>query len=238
MKMKFLSALVLAGGVAFAAFTTTTAIADQPGKAATGEPGKKEHSEGKKGKENNKEKAAASAGAEIGKPAPSFELKDLSGKTVKLADFKGKIVVLEWFNPECPFVVKHHKVNPTFRTLNEEFKSKDVVFLAINSSAKGKQGHGLELNKEKASEFKIEYPILLDESGTVGQAYGARTTPHCFVINKDGVLVYKGAIDDNNDRKEAGKTNYVKVALDAVLAGKPVEKTETRPYGCSVKYGE
>lgn len=179
--------------------------------------------------------------AEVGEPgsmAPSFELKDLDGKTVKLSDFKGKVLVIEWYNPECPFIVKHHKTFPTFNNLHEEYKSRDVAFVAINSSAKGKQGHGIEMNKQKAAEFKLPFPVLIDESGEVGKAYGAKTTPHVFVIDADGKIAYNGAVDNNKSPSKAGDKNYVKMALDEVLAKKPVTTAKTDPYGCSVKYAK
>jgi peroxiredoxin len=142
---------------------------------------------------------------------------------VKLEDFKGKIVVLEWFNPECPFVKKHHELNTTMVDTAAKYKDKDVVWLAINSGAEGKQGAGKDVNEQARKDWKLTYPVLLDESGTVGKAYGAKTTPHMFVINKDGVLVYAGAIDDNTDPKTVGKTNYVANAIEATLKGETRE---------------
>ncbi|MFN0010274.1 MAG: redoxin family protein [Phycisphaerales bacterium] len=177
--------------------------------------------------------------AVVGETAPNFTLKDLDGKDVNLAEIgKDKVVVLEWFNPECPFVVKHHKKNPTFANLYKEFSPKGVVFLAINSGAAGKEGAGLDKSKEGKKEFGIQYPVLLDEAGDVGRTYGAKTTPHMFVIAKDGTIAYAGAIDNNTDAGKAGDINYVKNALDEVLAGKAVTTKETKPYGCSVKYGK
>lgn len=227
---KALAALLIAGSLAIGGFVSTQAFAEPP----TDQPAQKE---AKKEKKDKKEKKQDSA-AKIGEAAPAFELTDTDGKTVKLEDFKGKIVVLEWFNPECPLIVKHHKVNTTFNTLHEEYNSKNVVFLAINSSSKGKQGHGKELNSKMKNEYKMAYPILLDEDGKVGKAYGAKTTPHCFVIDTTGKLVYAGAIDNNRDTTKAGDKNYVKMALDEVIAGKPVTTSETKPYGCSVKYAD
>jgi len=112
-----------------------------------------------------------------------------------------------------------------------------VVWLAINSGGPGKQGNGLERNQKAIEEYEIVYPVLLDESGEVGQAYGAKTTPHMFIIGLDGVVVYEGAIDDKPDTKDLGETNYVKNALGQMEAGKAVSPAETKPYGCSVKYG-
>ena len=110
-----------------------------------------------------------------------------------------------------------------------------VVWLAINSGAPGKQGNGLERNQKAATEYKMEYPILLDESGTVGKLYGAKTTPHMFVISK-GTIVYEGAIDDRPDTEAPGKNNYVRAALQQLGAGKTIDPAQTKPYGCSVKY--
>lgn len=227
--LNVLAGIVVAGGIAFGvAYTPAQA---QPGSSTGGS--KMQSHEGKK-----KDEKHAEAAAKVGEAAPAFTLTDLDGKTVKLSDFSDKVVVLEWFNPECPFVVKHHdeaKKNMTFNKLYDEYNSKGVVFLAINSSASGKQGNGKELNIKKKAEYKMQYPVLLDESGEVGRTYGAKTTPHCFVINK-GTLVYKGAIDNNQNIDKAGDKNYVKNALDEVLAGKAVTEAETKSYGCSVKY--
>ena len=182
--------------------------------------------------------SAAPAAIEIGAPAPDFTLKDTEGKEHRLSEYvaQGKTVVLEWFNPDCPFVKKHHEKNRTMVETYDAFKGKNVVWLAINSGAAGKQGYGLEHNREAKQKYGMEYPVLLDEDGTAGRAYGAKTTPHMFVISK-GNVVYAGAIDDNPTPATLGTTNYVAKALDAVVAGKPVEVAQTKSYGCSVKYG-
>jgi peroxiredoxin len=186
-------------------------------------------------KEQKKDTGATAAGAKIGHAAPAFTLTSADGKTVNLSDFKGKIVVLEWFNPECPVVVGHYKAG-TFKTLTDKYASnKDVVFLGINSGGKGQQGYGKDLNAKMAKEWNITHPILLDEDGKVGKAYGAKTTPHMFVINKDGNLAYMGAIDDGKPGAP-GKTNYVAAALDSLIKGETVATPETKSYGCSVKY--
>jgi peroxiredoxin len=174
--------------------------------------------------------------AKVGEAAPNFKLSCTDGKEVTLESLKGKIVVLEWFNPDCPFVVKHHKTHSTFKDLAAKYKGKEVVMVAINSSAEGKQGSGKERNAKAKTDFKVEYPILLDTDGKVGRMYGARTTPHMYVIDAKGVLAYAGAIDDDNSVDTAGKTNYVANAVDALLKGESVAKSETKPYGCSVKY--
>ncbi|MEM6531133.1 MAG: thioredoxin family protein [Myxococcota bacterium] len=180
--------------------------------------------------------AEARADAAVGKQAPSFSLKDVNGKEFSLADYKGKKVVIEWFNPDCPFVKYSHTDGP----LKDQAASAedDTVWIAINSGAPGKQGAGAERNKKAIGEYKMNYPVLLDESGKVGKSYGARTTPHVFVVNEKGVLEYAGAIDNAPFGKAKGaKVNYVDKALGNMSAGKPVDPQQTKPYGCSVKYG-
>lgn len=185
--------------------------------------------------------ALPAAALTVGEAAPDFTLTDLEGKTHQLADYlkAGKTVVLEWYNPGCPFIVKHHQTHKTMNETAAAVADKGVVWLAINSGAPGKQGHGLELNQKAAKDFALSFPLLLDESGAVGKAYGAKTTPHLYVISADGKLRYQGAIDDApNPGGPVGETNYAAAALEAVLAGKPVATAETRPYGCSVKYAD
>ena len=179
--------------------------------------------------------------ADVGRPAPDFTLKDLDGHAVKLSDSLGKIVVLEWFNPGCPFVNKTHTVGQ-LKGLADREMAKGVVWLAINSAAPGKQGYGVDVNRAAKEKFKLSHPILLDESGAVGHAYGAAHTPHLFVIDTKGVLVYAGAIDNSPDGEGESPTNgtlvnYVEQALDAVRTGKPVATPRTEAYGCGVKYG-
>lgn len=191
-------------------------------------------------KKDEKKADKTEALAKVGSLAPTFKLKDTDGTEHDIAKYiaEGKIVVLEWFNPDCPFVKKHHELNTTFTDLHKKYESKGVVFLAINSGAAGEQGNGLDRNKKAKADYKIAYPILLDESGDIGRVYGAKTTPHMYVINKDGILAYAGAIDDDKDAKRPGKTNYVAKALDEILAGKKVETSTTDSYGCPVKYGK
>ena len=177
----------------------------------------------------------------VGSPAPDFTLKDLDGKEVSLASFKGKTVVLEWFNPGCPFVKKSHAVGSLVDTA-QRHTANGVVWLAINSGAPGKQGHEVKLNVDSAKTWKMAHPVLRDESGTVGKAYGATNTPHMFVIDPNGIVVYGGAIDNSPDGEKQSPTdgklvNYVDAALSALAAGKPVEMHDTRAYGCGVKYG-
>jgi peroxiredoxin len=183
---------------------------------------------------------AALASASVGAPAPDFELPDLDGKLVKLSSFRGKTIVLEWFNPGCPYVKASHNKGSLVDTAAKHGKA-GVVWLAINSGAPGKQGHGVETNREAKTSFKLDHPVLLDESGRVGRAYAAARTPHLYVIDKAGVLVYRGAIDNSPDGEGDSPTggklvNYVSAALADIEAGKPVATPETEAYGCSVKY--
>jgi peroxiredoxin len=183
--------------------------------------------------------ASAQTTAELGKPAPAFELKDTSGKTVKLADYRGKTVVLEWFNSGCPFVKYAHGEGPLKDQAKRPGAARaDVVWLAINSSASGKQGHGVEVNKQAAAEWKMTHPLLIDESGAVGRMYGAKTTPHMYVIDASGKLVYRGALDNApmGRSSDAQPVSYVQAALDDLAAGRAVRTAETQSYGCSVKY--
>ena len=184
----------------------------------------------------------AFAGAELGKPAPDFTLKDVDGKEVKLSSFKGKTVVLEWFNPECPYVKASHTKGSLVDTAKKQQKN-GIVWLSINSGAAGKQGAGAEKSKEGAKGFAMENPILVDEAGTVGKEYGATNTPHLFVIDAKGVLAYRGAIDNSPDGEgqspEGGKlVNYVDAALEDLAAKRAVKTPDTKAYGCSVKYAK
>jgi len=181
------------------------------------------------------------AHAEIGKPAPDFSLPDLDGKEVSLSSLKGKVVVLEWWNPGCPFVNKSHEKGGLVG-LAKKHAANGVVWLAINSSAPGKQGYEVTDNIEKKKKFGLDHPILRDPAGTVGHQYGATNTPQMFVIAKDGTLVYAGAIDNSPDAEgespQGGKlVNYVDSALDDLGANRPVKTPTSKAYGCSVKYG-
>jgi peroxiredoxin len=185
--------------------------------------------------------AQAPATAAVGKPAPAFALKDLAGKEVSLAAHKGKIVVLEWINPGCPFVKKAHTAGSLVDAAQRHAKA-GVVWLAINSGAPGKQAAEPAANAEAAKVWSLAHPILLDPTGAVGRAYGATNTPHMFVIDKAGVLVYAGAIDNSPDGEgkspEGGKlVSYVDAALADLAAGRPVRTASTKAYGCTVKYG-
>lgn len=183
--------------------------------------------------------AAKDTVASVGQPAPDFAVVDSMGKTHKLSDYKGKTVVLEWLNYGCPFVKKQYNTK-AMQTLQKEYGAKGVVWLSVISSAQGKQGNYPAdkinaMNKERDGHAAA---ILLDYDGTVGKLYDARTTPDMFVIDPKGVLDYSGAIDDtpSTDPEDVPDTNYVREALDAVLAGKPVETSYTKSYGCGVKY--
>jgi peroxiredoxin len=176
--------------------------------------------------------------AEAGQLAPDFTLTDLEGKEHNLHTYlaAGNVVVLEWFNPDCPFVQKHHQKTKNMAETRASFEGKKVVWLAINSGAEGKQGGGHKRNAAAVEEFKVPYPLLLDESGEVGKMYGAKTTPHMYVISAEGVLEFKGPIDDMPDVATIGKTNYVLETVNQLLAGKKVEPKDLKSYGCSVKY--
>ena len=176
----------------------------------------------------------------VGTNAPDFSVADSKGKTQSVSQYKGKYVVLEWFNPGCPFVKKHYG-SGNMQKLQEEFTGKGVVWLTVDSSAPGKQGH---LTADEANAIMAEWKtkqtaLVLDPDGTAGQTYGAKNTPHMFVINPEGRIVYEGAIDSRNSANAAdipSATNYVKVALEESLSGKTVSNPITKPYGCSVKY--
>lgn len=184
--------------------------------------------------------APAEVQAEVGKKAPGFTLPDLDGKPISLSKFKGKFVVLEWFNDGCPFVKKHYNTG-NMPELQKEFTKKGVVWLTICSSAEGKQGHHTVAEfKDILKNWKAQPShFLVDGDGTVGHEYGAKTTPDMYILDKEQNLVYAGAIDDKPDTDvESVKTakNYVRAALDEVMAGKQVATASTRSYGCSVKY--
>jgi len=170
--------------------------------------------------------------AEVGAAAPDFQLMNQDGKPVKLSDSDGKIRVLEWLNPDCPFVKRHYKAK-TMKRLAEVYGAKGVVWLTINST----HYMGQEDNAKFRKEHELPYPILTDADGTVGHLYDARTTPHMYIVDADGMLVYNGAIDDDpRGNKDGDPVNYVAKALDELIAGSEVSTPETKPYGCSVKY--
>ncbi len=170
---------------------------------------------------------------EAGRPAPPFELNSFDGKTVRLSDYRGKTVVLEWLNFECPFSLYHYKTVKTMANLAKKYKGKNVVWLAINSTSHITQ----QANIDFAKEHKLAYTILDDRSGKVGHAYGAQTTPHMYIINPRGRIVYEGAIDNAPmGRAKDSVINYVNEALAGLTTGKAISTARTKPYGCSVKY--
>lgn len=178
--------------------------------------------------------------ARVGKPAPDFTLKDSNGKEHSLKDYAGKYVVVEWVNFDCPFVKKHYSTG-NMQALQEKYTGKGVVWLSVNSSAAGKQGNFEPAKINELIKERKAHPTayLLDSDGTVGHKYGAKATPHMFIVNPKGVLAYAGAIDDKDttdaeDVKSA--KNYVAQALDQALAGKKIATASTKAYGCSVKY--
>jgi peroxiredoxin len=184
--------------------------------------------------------APITVAAGIGKPAPDFTLNDLDGHSVHLADKRGSVVVLEWFNPQCPFVNKAH-IKGSLRDAASRHTAAGVVWLGIDSAAPGKQGYEPEAIRAAIQRFGLGHPILRDESGAVGRAYGATNTPHMFVIDKGGTLIYEGAIDNSPDAEgespQGGSlVNYVDAALDDLAAGRPVRTPRTQAYGCGVKY--
>lgn len=179
------------------------------------------------------EHGGGGSNAEVGKPAPDFTLESTDGTEYKLSDFKGKIVVLEWINHECPVVNRCHKNNVMADTM-AKFKDKPVVWLAVDSSYFCMDK--LDNVKKWIQAEKIDYPYLLDPKGKVGHLYEAKTTPHMFVIDKNGVLAYAGAIDDDPYGKKDNSSNYVAEAVDALLNGSAVATATTKSYGCSVKY--
>ena len=178
--------------------------------------------------------------AKLNEQAPNFKLMDSNGKEHSLSDFKGKLIVLEWINYECPFVKKHYD-SKNMQTLQEKYTKQGLIWLTICSSAESKQGNFTndEINRRSKKHGAKFTAYLVDSDGKVGKMYGAKTTPHMYIINKDGKLVYAGGIDDKastdlEDIKCA--KNYVSLALDELLAGKNVSVQSSKPYGCSVKY--
>ena len=186
--------------------------------------------------------APASAAPVVGQAAPNFKAADIDGKPVSLSDFSGKTVVLEWNNPECPFVKKHYGSGNMQKA--QAAAAKDgVVWLSINSSAPGKQGHmdGAQAKAFVAQAGARPTAYLLDPRGVLGKLYDAKTTPHMYIVNKAGTLVYAGGIDDRPTPRPAdinGARNHVLAALSEIKAGKKVSVAASRPYGCAVKYSD
>jgi peroxiredoxin len=172
--------------------------------------------------------------ADSDKKAPDFTLSTFDGKPVKLSDYRGKTVVLEWMNTECPFSMYHYATKPTMVELAKKYMNQNVVWLTINSTSHTTP----QANLSFAKQYKIQSPILDDRSGKVGKAYGAKTTPHIFIVNARGNIVYDGAIDNAPVGKVEGDeyVNYVDKALSEIIGGKSVSISKTKSYGCSVKY--
>ena len=177
---------------------------------------------------------------EPGDVAPDFSLKDSKDTLQKLSSYAGKFVVLEWMNPDCPFVKKHYS-GGNMQSLQKKYTGKGVIWLSIISSAPGKQGYctGPQAEAHRKDQKASPTAVLLDPSGEVGQTYGAKTTPHIFILNPEGKVIYAGAIDSlrsTNSADCARADNYIRETLDAALAGQPVPHPSTQPYGCGVKY--
>ena len=182
----------------------------------------------------------AAFAASAGQAAPDFSVTDSTGKAVHLSDYKGKFVVLEWTNPECPFVRKHYD-SANMQTLQKEWGAKDVVWLSVISTSRSSFEYmtGAQMNSWMQSQGAAQKAVLIDGDSATGRQYAAKTTPHMFVVDPKGQIVYAGAIDDKRSaRPEDVKTssNYVRLALSEAMAGKPVSTPNTTPYGCSVKY--
>ena len=185
--------------------------------------------------------ASAALAVETGKPAPDFTGTDINGKTVKLSDYKGKIVVIESYNSDCPFCNNHYKTG-AMQELEKDMAAKGVVWLIVNSVNPNNPSHRTpEQAKQEIADKKIIATAWIDDSsGAVGHLYDMKTTPHMFVVDKTGTLVYDGAIDNQPDPQHDPRTarNYVRESVDALLAGKPAPVAQTKPYGCSVKYAD
>lgn len=183
---------------------------------------------------------SAAAAPSVGQPSPSFSATDSSGKTVSLSDFKGKFVVLEWTNDGCPFVKKHYG-SGNMQSLQKQATNDGAVWLSVISSAPGKQGHVDGAQADALTREREAHPtrVLLDPSGDVGRLYGAKTTPHMFIVDPEGTLIYAGGIDSiaSSDPADIPKAKpYVKTALAEAMGGKPISEPVTKPYGCNVKY--
>ena len=185
--------------------------------------------------------ASAALAVETGKPAPDFTGTDINGKTVKLSDYKGKIVVIESYNSDCPFCNNHYKTG-AMQELEKDMAAKGVVWLIVNSVNPNNPSHRTpEQAKQEIADKKIIATAWIDDSsGAVGHLYDMKTTPHMFVVDKTGTLAYDGAIDNQPDPQHDPRTarNYVRESVDALLAGKPAPVAQTKPYGCSVKYAD
>ncbi|MFZ4573875.1 MAG: redoxin family protein [Phycisphaerales bacterium] len=235
-----IGAMVFSGAVQAQETAPKQDKAAQPERTKNGDAGKTKEGDklSNKGGDKSKEKEK---GVAAGDTAPDFKLKDTDGKEHTLSELTkaGKVVVIQWFNPECPYIKKHYgNAGNTFNDIYTKYNGKDVVLVAINSNADGEPGSGDKANAKMKKEWKIEFPILLDPTGATGMAYGAKNTPAMYIVGKDGKVAYSGAIDDDSGSEKPGKSNYVTKALDQILAGESVSTSYMRPYGCRVKYAE
>jgi peroxiredoxin len=238
-KMLVGTASIMMAGVAMAQQGVPAAQPAAKPAAPAQDPAVKDKGDKDKTSKGDKDKSdKGSKAPTAGDSAPDFTLKGLDGKDVTLSALtkEGKTVVIQWFNPDCPYVVKHYEKGAnTFNDLYSKYSGKNVVIVGINSGAPGNQGTGKERNEKAVKDWKIQYPILLDENGKVGKAYGAKRTPEMFIVTPDGKIAYHGAICDDRGMS-VGKTIYVAKALDEILAKSNVMTAKTEPYGCGVKY--
>lgn len=187
--------------------------------------------------ENNTESLAKPVA--VGQAAPDFTLTDINGEEHTLSEYTadGQTVVLEWFSPACPFVKKHYRDDTmTMINIQKDMKDEDIVWIRINSAKSSHPYGNLDNNKEAAEKWGITTPLLMDSTGEVGKAYGAKRTPEMYIVDAQGVLAYHGAIDNRSDAAAPGDINYVKNALQEIVAGETVSVTTSKAYGCSVKY--
>jgi peroxiredoxin len=243
--------IITAAALILAGLTTSTALAQADALTVRKEKASKTLRKAAENKGRLTEKAPESVRktvesmkkatkAAIDKPAPDFTLIDINGKKHTLSEYTaaGNIVVLEWFNPDCPYVKEHYKpeAKGTSTVVEKEFQGKKVVWLRINSGSEDSGTSGKERNTEAAKNWGITGPILLDADGTVGRKYGAKVTPTLFIINENGVIAYTGAMDSKKSPRKTGETIYPRDALTSVLAHETVEKKTTKAVGCAVKY--
>lgn len=203
-------------------------VKDEKVEGASSEPANEADESGKETAEREAPETAT-----VGEPAPDFTLEDTSGEKHTLSEHRGELVVLEWTSTECPYVVRHYDEETMASTIEDLGGDDEVRWMAIDSSHFATP----EASKKWKEKYGVEYPILMDPEGEVGEKYEAKTTPHMYVIDKEGILRYKGAIDDDPQGRSESPTNYVVEAVGALQEGKSPEKRSTKPYGCSVKYG-
>ncbi|MBL8859280.1 MAG: redoxin domain-containing protein [Planctomycetes bacterium] len=231
-KRRLLQALALVA-IAAGTYASTATVVSTIGDPKTDQP-KKDDAKKEEKKDEAWPTVESGTKAEIGKLAIDFTLKDIDGKDVKLSSFKGKTIVLEWFSPGCPACKFAYGKDGPMKEQHERLTKEGVVWLAVNSEDDARPASKIEANKEFLEKYKASTRIVLDPSGVVGKAYGAKTTPHMFLIDKKGMLVYQGAIDNapNGEvEKDATKTNYIDAALKEINAGKAVTTPKTKSYG-------